>query len=522
VRGQLKIGTNMAKAPKVPAAIRKVKKSYDYRDPTFEDGIWVFNEMGTAHFKKDQGWVMHYDKKGNEIRSLFYEKNKLAALSIENDVGEATLYLKKSVQEGRPNTGKIQFHDSALAVAQGIAGVKSPSEEVQRIEFAVASFDRKTYSFEIANPVYYDAQGNKLSAQGGHKDAPTATAILVTGDGRSKLWRDDEAGGKRTIYDLNGDKTHEEHYDRGNRVAVTIYSKKGSYEWHEKDGSVRFTKGKRTYTLRRTRGGPVVEVATSQGKEQIKTPKGIKTPKEFKKHFKVVYAPFLAQGVRMQDDPFFIDGEAVVRYRDVVDLWTILNDYGGNELVYVGEPGPHQGKVFWNDHEEGLFGLEMLEEYVEEEGIEYEDASSLIEMLPFFTDEKRALLDVFKALEWLRPESDLAFLDSLVPLAEPSKKESKKRASGKLKRTVGKTFLFTGKLAAMKRADGKRHVAELGGSMAGSVSKNLDYLVVGDDGSPLYGQGKKGSKLVAAEKLVAQGAPLQIVSETEFLAMKRK
>ena len=55
-----------------------------------------------------------------------------------------------------------------------------------------------------------------------------------------------------------------------------------------------------------------------------------------------------------------------------------------------------------------------------------------------------------------------------------------------------------------------------------SVTKELDYLVVGDEGSPLYGAGKKGSKLIAAEKLVAAGAPLQIISETDFLKLKRQ
>jgi NAD-dependent DNA ligase len=88
--------------------------------------------------------------------------------------------------------------------------------------------------------------------------------------------------------------------------------------------------------------------------------------------------------------------------------------------------------------------------------------------------------------------------------------------------TVGKKFLFTGKMASMTRDEGKRHVKELGGVVAGSVSKDLDYLVIGDDGSPLYGGGAKGEKMVAAEKLIAKGASLKIISEKDFLAMKRE
>ncbi len=84
----------------------------------------------------------------------------------------------------------------------------------------------------------------------------------------------------------------------------------------------------------------------------------------------------------------------------------------------------------------------------------------------------------------------------------------------------GKSFLFTGKLATMQRSEAEAKVTGANGSNASGVSPKLDYLVIGDDGSPLYGQGKKGSKQVAAEKLLAKGGvPLKIISETAFLQM---
>jgi hypothetical protein len=86
----------------------------------------------------------------------------------------------------------------------------------------------------------------------------------------------------------------------------------------------------------------------------------------------------------------------------------------------------------------------------------------------------------------------------------------------------GKKFLFTGKLSTISRDIAKQRVAYLGGKVASSVSKDLDYLVVGDDGSPLYGAGIKGEKLVAAEKLIASGAKLQIISENAFLTMAKR
>ena len=89
-------------------------------------------------------------------------------------------------------------------------------------------------------------------------------------------------------------------------------------------------------------------------------------------------------------------------------------------------------------------------------------------------------------------------------------------------RTNGKSFLFTGKLSSMSRAEARARVEELGAVSRGSVSRDLDYLVIGNEGSPLFGQGKKGSKMVAAEKLVAAGAALKIISETDFLKLKRQ
>jgi hypothetical protein len=54
----------------------------------------------------------------------------------------------------------------------------------------------------------------------------------------------------------------------------------------------------------------------------------------------------------------------------------------------------------------------------------------------------------------------------------------------------------------------------LGGAVLGSVAKGLDYLVVGADKT-----GGPSTKQKAADKLIAAGSPLQIVSEDEYLAM---
>jgi len=78
------------------------------------------------------------------------------------------------------------------------------------------------------------------------------------------------------------------------------------------------------------------------------------------------------------------------------------------------------------------------------------------------------------------------------------------------------TFLFTGKLATMSRGEAQTKVTTAGGANSTSVTKKLDYLVIGDEGSPLYGQGRKGSKQNKAEKLNEQEAGIHIISETAF------
>ncbi len=68
---------------------------------------------------------------------------------------------------------------------------------------------------------------------------------------------------------------------------------------------------------------------------------------------------------------------------------------------------------------------------------------------------------------------------------------------------AGKTVVFTGSLVQMTRAEAKSRAESLGAKVAGSVSKNTDYIVAGEDA---------GSKLTKAREL-----NLKILSEQEWL-----
>ena len=83
----------------------------------------------------------------------------------------------------------------------------------------------------------------------------------------------------------------------------------------------------------------------------------------------------------------------------------------------------------------------------------------------------------------------------------------------------GRSFVFTGALATMSRSHAQKWVRRHGGSTPGAVSGKLDYLVVGDKGSPLLGDGKVSTKHKKAARLQEQGGAVQIVTEAHFLEL---
>lgn len=71
---------------------------------------------------------------------------------------------------------------------------------------------------------------------------------------------------------------------------------------------------------------------------------------------------------------------------------------------------------------------------------------------------------------------------------------------------LGKTFMFTGTLTKFNRTDAQKMVEDHGGKNISAVSKNLNFLVVGD---------KAGSKLKKAEEI----GTVVVLTEDEFLNM---
>jgi len=70
---------------------------------------------------------------------------------------------------------------------------------------------------------------------------------------------------------------------------------------------------------------------------------------------------------------------------------------------------------------------------------------------------------------------------------------------------AGRSFVFTGTLAAMSRKDAAARVAALGGAVVETVTKQTDYLVAGEE---------PGSKLARATKL-----GVRVLDEAEFVRL---
>lgn len=81
----------------------------------------------------------------------------------------------------------------------------------------------------------------------------------------------------------------------------------------------------------------------------------------------------------------------------------------------------------------------------------------------------------------------------------------------------GKTVVFTGTLSSMVRIDAQQIVANIGGINGNSVTKDTDFLIVGQQDYRIVGEDGMSNKQEKAVKLIEKGAELEILSEDDFL-----
>lgn len=81
----------------------------------------------------------------------------------------------------------------------------------------------------------------------------------------------------------------------------------------------------------------------------------------------------------------------------------------------------------------------------------------------------------------------------------------------------GRTVVFTGTLSSMVRANAQQIIADIGGTLGNSVTKDTDFLIVGQQDYRVVGEDGMSSKQEKAIKLVEKGSQLEIISESDFL-----
>ena len=82
-----------------------------------------------------------------------------------------------------------------------------------------------------------------------------------------------------------------------------------------------------------------------------------------------------------------------------------------------------------------------------------------------------------------------------------------------------RTFVFTGKLDSMTRAEAMQLVVDNGGKCKGSVTRACNFLVLGNLAYASNLTGKKSSKWRTAEENILKGQELEIIPEDVFLDM---
>lgn len=111
--------------------------------------------------------------------------------------------------------------------------------------------------------------------------------------------------------------------------------------------------------------------------------------------------------------------------------------------------------------------------------------------------------------EFFRDEEKKKLIEGLKINGLTFAQEKKEELPEDEKVFTGKTFLFTGTLKNFTRNEIKEEIEKLGGKNLSAVSKNLDYLIVGE---------KAGSKLKKAQEI----GSIKIITEDEFMEICKK
>jgi DNA ligase (NAD+) len=97
--------------------------------------------------------------------------------------------------------------------------------------------------------------------------------------------------------------------------------------------------------------------------------------------------------------------------------------------------------------------------------------------------------------KWFRDRHNNKLLERLLKYVTVKEHKTARR-----RKFTGKKFVLTGSLSSMAREGAKMKIRELGGQTSGSVSKETDYVIVGEDPGSKFNKAKKmGVKILSEE-----------------------
>lgn len=428
------------------------------------DGRWVDDqyEDGVPH----GGW-RYYDDEGETTEIAYYDKGVRYKSYRYFALGNATLDLAgrkgEVTRSARGAADQVRFADDLPAF---------PSRDTMKIEFTMSDVDPAKGTFTLGDVTYFDGNGKRLSASGGVGKAPVPGAVLLKA-GNDRMWRSGPSGTSGTwrYYEIDGTPSFETELERGALVAVAMLVD-GAWlrqrflptpGWSADDLSIEHQ--------------PKGHVLSRRGKRHTLTPAST-NPSDLIARARTFFEPVRkTRGARLRIGKHDVTRFDYALRRKPFAVARIAEAGGGDEYVLVLEPGPYEGRVFLNFHEEGLFSVETLAEWVKDMLPELigkketvksvlADPERLISLTPFVQNPVADSVEAFIAD--LRVEIDEDWRKRLEALSgkklkvisTPKSKSSKppvaaRRAPSKVRSKAGPKKTATSKTATSKTSKTK-------------------------------------------------------------------
>ena len=166
------------------------------------------------------------------------------------------------------------------------------------------------------------------------------------------------------------------------------------------------------------------------------------------------------------------------------------------------------GIIHVGDETAALLARSLMENVKSEKERKEFSISNLLKTTSHFTlDKLQEIPDIGPKVarsiyNWFREKRNTDLLKKLERVGVQVTSDKRQTTNDKL---VGKTLVLTGSLKTMSREEAKEKIRSQGGEISGSVSKDTDYVVAGEN---------SGSKYKEAKRL-----NVKIISEGEFLSL---